>query len=178
MDGPFTAALQAQANLMVSAGRSLDTRGYAVVVVGLNADATSDRFLFPYLSGGMTQFLKVFGPAAGLRRPPIIRVNPHCRTVQEREALTQSGKVFDGPFNFCLTIGKTRQFQPVLAALELFGSVRTGRYDKNPKGAGVFTVTRMSDYVEVAGSGKDALTALLRILEMPQHRECLLKRKF
>lgn len=175
----FEAEIKAQADILVQIGRSLDTRGYAVMVDRMNRCGDDKRFLHNHLTYAIPRVFRDLGSNLGIRTPPIITVFPggggHM-TPQSWVDLHQSGKVFDFPFAFVLTLAAIKQFMPIIAACEIMGATQKGRHGP-VKGDGIFHVVRTSSDVHISGQDRDVLTALLHILNMPHHRECLLKRR-
>lgn len=155
--------LAPQLEQLTKLARMADERGFMIVLVGppdgwkRKYTTIVDKRLFGYFSGGMSKFLEEYKRLTGRR---VLRI-----IVQEPDPT--------GAFSFNFDVPMLVRFKPLVAALDLFSRERKGRYAPMPTGPGFLTCTRYSDRFEYLGHGKNALTAVVRVLEMPHHREIL-----
>lgn len=168
----FESAVQRQCDYLLRAARRLDERGYAVIVHRLNPESTQSNLPFGYFNGALEQYAKCWIKEHKCKSV-LVHIWPHAG--EELLKSMVDGKVFDRPFTFIANVPRALRCRGLVAALELMSSISTGRGSK--RGAGIFHCSRMSDRFEFKGEGRNALEAMLRMLDMPQHRELLTKGK-
>ena len=165
--------LQTQILIMQGVARSLDERGYAMIMTRQNRNGANPKFLYSALGAGLREYLKDTG---GIRkhRPVIIYVGLQRAY---REVESPGDMLNDSDMGFMIQMPVTKRYAALVSALELMSEVRQGRRARNYTGNGVFRATRMASYTEFRGDGRTALEVLVRTLEMPQHRRLLLSRE-
>lgn len=171
MTDTFTETVEHQCRQMLHAAKRLDERGYILHVWGVNYEDATGKLPF----GTTTVLMKTLEAqwrAKHRRRCVIVHVWPGNMTPSEREDMHRTGRVFDHPFTFKANVPRTRRLRIIVAALELMSALKTKRYGPTT-GVGMLLRTELSDRFEFAGQGRGALTAVLRVLEMPDHRELL-----
>jgi hypothetical protein len=159
-DSPtFTTVVEKQCQRMLAAAKRLDERGYIVLVWCRNKDPEGAA---PY--GIATIMLRETIKAwkqKYRRSPVVVNVQPLRQTVADVEAIF-AGHIFDASFRFEVTIQRATKLRAIVVALELL----TGLLERTEKQGG---------YV-FSGEGRTAFEALLRVLEMPHHRELMTRR--
>ena len=164
-----TDALEAQFAIMRVQAKRADERGYMVLVHGLNPDANDYGFLYAGFSMGLQKFFEARRARGSGRRIVVVNVYP-------AQAAAITGKPFDGPLHFSVELPRTRSWRSICATLALMSAKNVRNqsgwaYEK--RGTGVFTWTEKSGSHEYTGDGRTALETLLRILEIPQHRDAM-----
>lgn len=159
-----------QTTHLLREARRIDEKGYAVFIHHLNSDGATSH-LYRYFSGAFDNFLD------DIRQHPIIvHVWPDVTKLPD---ILRTGRVFDYPLRFKCILPRIRRILPIVAAVELMGTTTTTArkdtgYKRRIQGAGtLFEVRSCSSSSAVTGSSKDALLALLRVLDMPHHRAVL-----
>lgn len=167
MTNTFTETVEYQCRQMLHAAKRLDERGYIMHVWGVNRDDPTAAP--PYgTTTALMQALTKEWCAKHRRRCVIVHVWPNSMPPLEWDDLWRTGRVFDHPFRFVTNVPRTRRLRIIVAALELMSATTQGR--GNPTmGTGMLLRTELSDRFEFAGEGRGALTAVIRVLEMPDH---------
>lgn len=172
----FTEAVQLQTTIMLKIAKRLDEKGYAVMVHGLNRDGKNERYLYTYFSGATPRFLYNWaahkwgaGPLNKRRKPVIVHIHP---SMASWELVAKTGNVTGNPLAFSCSIPNRKHFKPIHASLDLMCK----KYDRRTRswgGNGVLEAEVGSDVIHYRGKDKDELELLLRVLDMPPHREIL-----
>lgn len=165
----FEQAVQRQCAHMIRLAQRIDERGYGVMVHGLNKSQSSSLWPYSYYVGGTNRFYDAWRTEFK-RKTVLVHVWPK---VNGDQLLTEiDGKWQEREFRFYLNVGRAVKLRPIIAALELMAETRKGRFGAT-RGGGILSCTQLSDRFEFTGSGRAALTTVLRVLEMPHHREIL-----
>ena len=181
----YTEAVQLQCDIMLKVAKRLDERGYAVIVHWLNPDAKHEKHPYGLFLGALDRFAKDWakhwsaGKArAEVKRPVFINIWSQQRSyVKGKGCIIPDDArecLLERPFSFSCRLPWRDRYKSIHAALELM-SVQHNTTKNIVTGTGclIGAFSEHGDFVEYRGNKKEQLEILLRVLDMPHHREML-----
>jgi hypothetical protein len=158
----ITAAAEQQAQLLLNAARRAERSGFMVVLHGMNREADDNRFLFHYLAGGFTRWVRDWN-RANQRKYVIVNVWPRPQPGQG---------ILDGKVSFTFRLSRAKRVRPIVAALGLMSTSQKHRRAL-ATGAGFLQCYEGTQFFEYSGTGRGALEGALAVLSMENHRDIL-----
>lgn len=164
----FSETIETQCAHLRAIGKRIDERGYCVILHGANREGEN-----PKLPHGMIAFAasRMVHQWAKSHRRKIAVVNVWV-TGKDKLAVDKGANPFDGGVFFTCNVPRSRHLRPLVAVLEMSSTTQKGRSGATT-GVGFLRRTELHDRFEFKGEGREALESMLRVLEMPCHREML-----
>lgn len=166
----FSDTIETQCAHLRAIGKRIDERGYCVILHGVNREGENPKLPYGPMMYVTDRFVKKWAKASR-RKIAVVNVWVHHK---------DKGRVDGGmnPFDcnpvFECSVPRSRHLRPMVAVLEMSSTTQKGRRGTTT-GVGFLQGTELSDRFEFRGDGRVALESLLRILDMPCHREMLLR---
>lgn len=168
-----TEIAQAQTDQVLAFAKQLDERGYALMVHRLNPEGRNHRNMYGPISGAIAKLL-VDTYKGGVA----VHLWPEAQS--EASVIAGHMKLLDTSFMFTCRVPNRAGYRPLHAMLEMTATVLVPRHRKDgvdfpdrSMGAGPIRVTRKGDWSEILGQGRNELGLLIKIFDMPGHREIL-----
>lgn len=174
-----TEIAQAQTDQVLAFAKQLDERGYALMVHRLNPEGHNHKNMYGPISGAIAKLL-VDTYKGGVA----VHLWPEAKS--EASVIAGHTKLLDTSFMFTCRIPNRVGYRPLHAMLEMTATVTIPAKVSYPAdralasvtpertfGSGSIRVTRKGDWSEILGRGRNELGLLIKIFDMPGHREIL-----
>lgn len=166
----FNETIETQCAHLRAVGKRIDERGYCVILHGVNREGENPKLPHGMMSFTVNRMVRQWAKA-GRRKVAVVNVHVYP---QDKQKVDKGTSPFDCRLTFECTVPRSRHLRPLVAVLEMASTTQRGR-SGSTTGVGFLRSTELSDRFEFRGDGREALESVLRVLEMPCHREMLLR---
>lgn len=165
--------IEVQCACLRAIAKRIDERGYCVILHGVNREGENPKLPHGLIAFSANRMVRQWAKAG---RRKIAVVNVHITPQDKMQKVDEGANPFNCNLLFECTLPRSRHLRPLIAVMEMSSTMQNGRSGATT-GVGFLHRTELSDRFEFKGEGREALEGLLRVLEMPCHREMLLRWK-